>query len=162
MQRSRADLAVGALVAPGGAIAAAGFGLIALLVSADILLRNLGVLNWPWLNEVTEYLLTISTFLGAPWVLHHGGHVNVDILLRVVPPAVARVTVRAAYATGLAVSALCLWFAVSALLDTRATGAQVFKNLVFPEWWLMLPLVWCFGLCTLDFAARLFGPVRPT
>lgn len=162
MKPRATDRAIATLVAPGGMIAAAGFGLIALLVAADIALRNLGILGWPWLNEVTEYLLTISTFLGAPWVLHHGGHVNVDILLRVVPPAVARATVRLAYAVGLVICAACLWIAASALLDIRSTGAQVFKNLVFPEWWLMVPMVWCFGLCTLEFAVRLFGPVRPT
>lgn len=158
----RLDVAMRMLVAPGGVVAALGFGLIAVLVTFDIILRNAGIVAWPWLNEVTEYLLTISTFLGAPWVLHHGGHVNVDILLRMVPPVVARALVRLACGVGLVVCALCLWIAVSALLDMRDAGAQVFKNLVFPEWWLMMPMVWCFGLCSLEFAARLFGPVRPT
>ncbi len=138
-----------------GAIAGAGFGLLALIVSADILIRNMGLAKWPWLNELTEYLLTVSTFGGAPWVLRQAGHVNVDILLRVVPAVIATVLLRASYALGLAISVIVTWLAVSAARDSFSSGSIVFKNLVFPEWWMMVPVIWCFALCSVEFLARL-------
>ncbi|WP_458789616.1 TRAP transporter small permease [Yoonia sp. MH D7] len=137
-----------------GAIAGTGFGLLALIVTADILIRNLGLAKWPWLNELTEYLLTISTFGGAPWVLRQAGHVNVDILLRVVPASIANLLLRASYALGLVISVIITWLAVSAARDSFSSGSIVFKNLVFPEWWMMVPVIWCFALCSLEFLMR--------
>lgn len=137
-----------------GAIAGTGFGLLALIVTADILIRNMGLAKWPWLNELTEYLLTISTFGGAPWVLRQAGHVNVDILLRVVPAYIANLLLRASYALGLVISVIITWLAVSAARDSFSSGSIVFKNLVFPEWWMMVPVIWCFALCSLEFLMR--------
>ncbi|MRX51953.1 TRAP transporter small permease subunit [Paracoccus sp. S-4012] len=162
MQPSKRDGVFTLVVNAGGIVAAVGFGLLALLVATDIVVRNLALARWPWLNEVTEYLLTLSTFLGAPWVLRHGGHVNIDILLRLMSPAVARVVVRVSYVLGAVICGICAWLAITVLLDSRASGAAVFKNLVFPEWWLMLPMVWCFTLSTIEFVLRIGGEVRPT
>ena len=47
------------------------------LVTADILLRNLTRTGFPWANEVSEYALYITTLLTAPWLLRRGQHVNV-------------------------------------------------------------------------------------
>ncbi|MCV2892719.1 TRAP transporter small permease [Lentibacter sp. XHP0401] len=142
------------LFAISGAIAAAGFGLLAVMVVMDIFIRNLGLAKWPWLNELTEYLLTISTFGGAPWVLRQTGHVNVDILLRVVSSSAAIVLVRASYALGLVISVIVTWLAVSAAIESSKSGSIVFKNLVFPEWWMMVPVIWCFALCSFEFLVR--------
>ncbi|MGI9464428.1 MAG: TRAP transporter small permease subunit, partial [Aestuariivirgaceae bacterium] len=58
----------------------AGFALaaLALLITTDVVIRNLGIGNFPWLLEVSEYVLFISTFLAAPWVLRENAHVSVD------------------------------------------------------------------------------------
>ncbi|WP_353476411.1 TRAP transporter small permease (plasmid) [Salipiger sp. H15] len=145
-----------------GAISASGLALLSVLVVADVFLRNTGLVRWPWINELTEYLLTISTFTGAPWVLHHHGHVNVDVLLRSVSEAKARWLVRASNLVGGAISAILLVVAVRVTLDSHALGSLVFKNLIFPEWYLMTPMVLCFGLCTAEFLARILRrEVRP-
>ncbi|MEO1019753.1 MAG: TRAP transporter small permease, partial [Pseudomonadota bacterium] len=39
-----------------------------------------------WSEEATKYLMVWLTFLGAPIALRHGGHINIDILLKAVPP----------------------------------------------------------------------------
>lgn len=140
-----------------GAISVVGFALMAVVVLTDVVTRNLGVATLPWLNEVTEYLLTIATFSGAPWLLHESGHVNVDILLRTVSADKARLLVFAAHVVGLVICAIVFCLSVSATLDSYGSGAQVFKNLIFPEWYLMLPVVWCFALCSLEFLNRLTG-----
>ncbi len=138
-----------------GGIAALGFGLLALVVVLDIFVRNLGLAKWPWLNEITEYLLTISTFGGAPWVLRQSAHVNVDVVLRLLPRAVAFHATRLSYLLGLVISGLVTWLAITAARDSYSIGSMVFKNLVFPEWWMMVPVIWCFGLCSLEFFLRI-------
>ena len=144
-----------------GGISAAALALLSILVVGDVVLRNTGLLRWSWLNELTEYLLTISTFTGAPWVLHNHGHVNVDVLLRTVSAAKARWLVKASNLFGGVISAILLVVAVRVTFDSYALGSLVFKNLIFPEWYLMTPMVLCFGLCTAEFLTRIVtGEVR--
>src|SRR6185436_13899616 len=57
-----------------------------IMVTADILLRNITRTGFPWANEVSEYALYIMTLLTAPWLLRRGQHVRIDLLLSVVPP----------------------------------------------------------------------------
>lgn len=140
-----------------GAISIFAVALLTLLVVADVVLRNLGLANWPWLNEITEYLLTISTFAGAPWVLHNHGHVNVDILLRLASPPVTRWVVRLSDVVGGLVSLVLLVVAIEVGIDTYQVGSMVFNNLVFPEWYLMVPVTLCFSVFTLEFLARIFS-----
>src|SRR5262245_65013512 len=59
------------------------------LVTADILLRNMTRTGFPWANEVSEYALYIMTLLTAPWLLRRGQHVRIDLLLSVVSQRVA-------------------------------------------------------------------------
>ena len=66
-------------------MAGVSLGLIALTVTLDVGLRNLGWGNLPWLIEVAEYTLFVSTFLAAPWVLSLGAHVRVDVLVSALP-----------------------------------------------------------------------------
>src|SRR6478609_4133878 len=59
------------------------------MVTADIVLRNLTRTGFPWANEVSEYALYIITLLTAPWLLRRGQHVRIDLVLTFVPPRVA-------------------------------------------------------------------------
>src|SRR5436190_17809932 len=59
------------------------------VVTADILLRNMTRTGFPWANEVSEYALYVITLLTAPWLLRRGQHVRIDLVLTLVPPRVA-------------------------------------------------------------------------
>ena len=76
------------------------------LVTADIVLRNIARIGFPWANEVTEYALYLTTLLTAPWLLRRGQHVRIDMALALVPPRVAWLMEAAADLLGLAAS-LC-------------------------------------------------------
>lgn len=139
-----------------GWIAATLIGLMALLVGADIAMRILGMGNIVWSNEVTEYMITGATFIGAPWVLHHHGHVNIDIVVGQLPAAMRRRVDLLGNVVCLLISAVMLYESIHVLLDTRESGALLFKTLVFPEWYLITPAVICFGLFVIEFASRLW------
>ena len=59
------------------------------MVTADIVLRNLTRNGFPWANEVSEYALYVITLLTAPWLLRRGQHVRIDLVLTLVPVRVA-------------------------------------------------------------------------
>jgi TRAP-type C4-dicarboxylate transport system permease small subunit len=145
-----------------GWVAAILIGLMALLVGADVALRAIDMGNLGWVNEVIEYMITGATFIGAPWVLHHHGHVNIDIVIGQLP---AWARTRADVLGGvicLLISTVMLYESIQVLLDARESGAVMFKTLVFPEWYLIVPAVICFGLFVLEFAHRLWRTIQGT
>lgn len=136
------------------------FGSIAIVITMDILLRNGGFGNLPWALEASEYALATATFLGAPWVLYKGGHVNIDILLRAVNARAFLWLELLGDLLGLLTSILFAVFAVRAALDSLAMHSMVYKTLVFPEWWLYVPVVFCFVLLGVEFGCRAVRTVR--
>lgn len=134
----------------------AAFTLLAMviLVSADIVLRNLTRTGFPWANEVTEYALYVVTLLTAPWLLRRGQHVRLDLVLTYVPARVAYVMEAAADVTGFAVCLVMLRYAIRITIESAVLGSITIKNLVFPEWWLLAPLPVCFALLAAEFVFR--------
>jgi TRAP-type C4-dicarboxylate transport system permease small subunit len=134
------------------ACAAVLLGASALAITVDVVGRNLGLGTLPWILEVSEYVLPLATFLIAPWLLYRNGHVRLDILLHS-RPWLGHVT----NVVGLAVCVVLVIYGVRTILNSAAQGAMIFKSVVFPEWWLYLPVPLCFGLLTLEFGRRLAG-----
>ena len=134
------------------ACAAVLLGASALAITLDVVGRNVGLGTVPWILEVSEYVLPLATFLVAPWLLRRNEHVRLDVLLRAWP-WLNHVT----NVVGLAVCAVLVLYGVRTILNSAQQGAMVFKSVVFPEWWLYLPVPLCFGLLTLEFGRRLVG-----
>ena len=74
-------------------------------------------------------------------------------------PAGLRVMERASAVLGLVVSSVVSWYTVAVMFDAHGIGAQVMKSLVFPEWWLFLPLLGSFVLIAVECLRRLLGGV---
>jgi TRAP-type transport system small permease protein len=141
-----------------GAAAAVLLGLTVVLVCYDVIARNLGAHSLPWIVEVTEYVLPLATLLAAPWLMYRNEHIRLDILSNTLTPARMAIIDRIAAAFGLVVSAVIAWYAVGVVLDSRAAGALVIKSLVFPEWWLFIPVPACFALLAVECLRRLLRP----
>ncbi|EJC61413.1 TRAP transporter small permease [Alcaligenes ammonioxydans] len=140
-----------------GAVAAVTFGLMSLLVCADVILRNLGYDALSTSVEVTEYMLIIATFVAAPWVLYLGGHIRIDVLFNTLPASAQRGLDLLSNLLGLGVCGTLAWQCALVALDSHEQGAMVFKALIFPEWWLNLPLLFGAGLLALEFFRRLIS-----
>lgn len=147
-----------ALMRACGAVAAAVVAVITLLVCFDVVGRNLGLKSLPWVNEITEYGLPLATLAAAPWLMWRNQHVRLDLLGMVLSPGAQRRVDRLSALLGLIVSLVITWYAVRALLDSKGAGSIVLKSLVFPEWWLFIPMPIGFGLLALECARRLFRP----
>ena len=140
-----------------GVLAALLIGAIVLLVCYDVLGRNLGLRSLPWIVEVTEYSLPLMTLLAAPWLLYRAEHVRLDLLSNALRPAARRLLDRIAAALGLAVSLTITWYAFELIADSMSVGAVVVKSLVFPEWWLFVPVPLSFGLMAIECARRMLN-----
>jgi TRAP-type C4-dicarboxylate transport system permease small subunit len=124
------------------------------LVTADIVLRNLTRTGFPFANEATEYALYLITLLTAPWLLRRGRHVRLDLVLSFVPARAAWAMEAAADVIGFVVCFVMMRYGFKMAADSAALGSLTIKNLVFPEWWLLAPLPVCFALVAVEFVFR--------
>ncbi|CAM4244883.1 TRAP transporter small permease [Kerstersia similis] len=139
-----------------GAVGALTFGLMALLIGCDVILRNLG-LNWlPSSVEISEYMLMLATFVAAPWLLYQGGHIRIDVLITKMPRLTAQLCEVLCNLTGVIVCAVLAWQSLLVAMDAATQGSLVFKEIVFPEWWLNMPLLFGASLLCIEFLRRLY------
>lgn len=124
------------------------------VVSGDIILRNVAGNGFPWANEVSEYALYIITLLTAPWLLRRGQHVRIDLILTFVPARVAWLMEGLGDVIGFAVCLVIMRYGVKMMMDSAMLGSLTIKNLVFPEWWLLAPLPLIFALVAVEFVFR--------
>lgn len=151
-------LLVEALAATAGVL----LGTMALAVAFDVVSRNIGLGAFPWITDASEYSLPLATFLAAPWLLAKNEHVRLDILLHVLPPRAARALDAASNSIGLAICAVLVAYGVRTIANSAAQGAMVVKSLVFPEWWLYVPVPLCFTLLAIEFMRRLAARAAPS
>lgn len=141
-----------------GFVAGATVAIITLLVCYDVLGRNMGLATLPWINEMTEYAMPVATLSAAPWLMWRNQHVRLDLLGALLSPAAQRTMDRVASLLGVVISAVMVWYAVRMLLDSREAGSLVMKALVFPEWWLFVPVPLGFALLGLECGRRVLNP----
>jgi TRAP-type transport system small permease protein len=124
------------------------------MVSADIILRNLTRSGFPWANEVSEYGLYLMTLLTAPWLLRRGQHVRIDLVLTLMPVRAAWLMEALADVAGFTVCLIMMRYGIKMTVDSAMLGSITIKNLVFPEWCLLWPLPACFALLAAEFVFR--------
>ena len=132
-------------------------GAVAVLVTLDVVMRNIGLGTIAWVVEVSEYSLPLATFLIAPWLLHRNEHVRLDVALVLLPPRLARALARCADAVGILICAVFVWYGVFLVFDSARLGSMVVKTLTIPEWWQYAPVPVCFLLLAIEFLRRLLA-----
>jgi TRAP-type C4-dicarboxylate transport system permease small subunit len=152
---TKVSAAFGRLLDALAALAAVTLFAMVVLVTADIVLRNVGRGGFVWANEVSEYALYFITLLTAPWLLRRGQHVRIDLVLGLVPARLARLMEAVGDVLGFAVCLVFIRYGIASAYESWRLGAITIKNLVFPEWWLLVPLPLFFTLIAAEFIFRL-------
>ena len=138
-----------------GIAAALLIGAVAVGITVDVVLRNLGFGTFSWMLESCEYAIFMATFLGAPWVLKLAAHVRVDVFVQSAPPHVARALGLFADLVGLATSGTILYYAIAVARGSIRDEARIIKMFIIPEWWVFAVVAFSAALLTIEFARRL-------
>src|SRR5438128_6542296 len=104
-------------------------------VSAEVLLRMFGFPSIVGLIELTEYGLFISTFFAAPHLLRTNEHIRVDIVMSRVDPDAAKWVECGVLAMIMLISLITGVVATIMMLRSAREGTLIFKDLIFPQWW---------------------------
>ena len=126
-----------------------------LIITGDVVLRNLAFRGIPWSNEVSEDILYLVTLMTGPWLLRQGRHIRVDILLRALPARRAWQLEWVGDVLGLACCLYFVWYGAKVTIASYLTAAVSIKTLVVPEWWLLAPLPVTFLLFAVEFVFRI-------
>jgi TRAP-type C4-dicarboxylate transport system permease small subunit len=130
------------------------------LVTADIVLRNVARGGFVWANEISEYSLYLVTLLAAPWLLRRGQHIRLDLVLVMLPDRIAWLIEVAGDIVGFAISVILVRYGYAMAYDSWRLGSITIKNLIFPEWWLLAPLPATFLLLAVEFLLRFHRLMR--
>ncbi len=129
------------------------------MICADVLLRNVALVpsmrGLGWSNDLTEAMLYLITMCAAPWLLRRGQHIRVDIVLRVIPRAVAWYCEWIADTLALACCLTMVVYGARSTFASWSSGALSIKTLVTPEWWLLAPLPLAFALLAVEVLFRM-------
>jgi TRAP-type C4-dicarboxylate transport system permease small subunit len=130
---------------------------ITLAIAAEVLLRY--GFNSPisWVVELSEYALLWITFLGASWVLRHGGHVRVDIVLQYLSPGALRLCGLVSSGLGALTMLVILGFGVHATWLHYMRGAYKPTGTDVPTWIVLIVIPVGALLLTLRFAHLFVG-----
>jgi TRAP-type transport system small permease protein len=128
---------------------------VTFLIGLDVLLRNLGIDGIAASNELSEDGLYLITMLAAPGLLRRGQHIRVDIVLRLIPPKLGWAMEWLGDVTGLACCLFFVWYGARAAAASYLAGSLSIKTLIFPEWWILLPVPICFLLVAIEFMFRM-------
>jgi TRAP-type transport system small permease protein len=111
-------------------------------ISAEVIMRMFGFPSIIGLIELTEYALFISTFFVAPYLLRTNEHIRVDLVVARIHAKHARWTECVVLTIIMVISLITGVVGTVLMLRSYQAGTLVFKDLIFPQWWLdwIIPL----------------------
>ena len=130
---------------------------IILMVSLDILSRN--ILNLPiqYVDEFSGYSIIYICFLSAPWVLRREGHISVTVVVEQLNPRNRRVHT---IIVSILLAMMCLiltYFGSGATLDAYKRGFCVNIGIFVPLFPLMVVIPIGYFLLFIQFVRRTYG-----
>lgn len=148
------DRSVGFVIDGLGALAGAVVAAVALSISVEVIIRSVGGRPFGWTLEMAEYGLLVIGFLGAPWVLRHGDHIRVDIVLRSVGAAWNGRLLVLANTIALITCLYLAWYGLQAAMESYARGSILFKTIPMPQWMILSIMPLGTALLAYEFLAR--------
>ena len=133
--------------------------LVWLMVSVvvSVAMRNFGLQPFAWLFTSAEYGLLYMTMLGAPWLVRERGHVHIELVTAVLPPAVRRVVSRGVALACVAVSLALAWYGLQLFLTNIERNDFDVRAYFYPRWMLTITFPIAFSLMAIEFARFVFG-----
>ncbi|MDO9574545.1 MAG: TRAP transporter small permease [Candidatus Contubernalis sp.] len=133
---------------------------ILLSICAEVIMRYFFKSPLLWSIEISEYLLLCLTFMGAPWVLRHNGHVRLETIVDMLGAGSKKVLYYVTNLLGLFTVMVIMYFSGIVTYEQLLLKTPVIKSLEIPKWIILAPIpVGCFFL-SLEFIRKLCNGYR--
>lgn len=126
------------------------------VITIDVVVRNLGYQSSAHFFTFTEYALLIVPCLGAPWLVREKGHVYVEIIFTYLRPW-QRAALRTLIAIVCIVVCLVLaWYGVEVALRDYVGNEKDVRSLDMPRWMIVGWIPLSFLMMAIEFARFLW------
>ena len=126
------------------------------VITLDVVLRNLGYQSSAHFFTFTEYALLVIPCMGAPWLAREKGHIYVEILLMSLPP---RARAALTMLIGLICIAVCLviaWYGFEVTIQNYLQNEKDVRSLDMPRWMIVGWIPVSFLMMAIEFARFLW------
>ena len=126
------------------------------IITLDVVFRNLGYQSSAHFFTFTEYALLIVPCLGAPWLAREKGHIYVEIVLNSLRPAARRIMT---WAIGVFCIAVCLtiaWYGFQVTIHDYLQAEKDVRSLDMPRWMVVGFIPLSFLMMAIEFARFLW------
>jgi TRAP-type C4-dicarboxylate transport system permease small subunit len=127
------------LITAAGALAVGAYAIAAVLTVANIIGRTVG-LPVPGIVDLVQLCVVAGAWLAIPYTFRVGGHVSVDVLLKLLPLSVGKLLTAVARLVALLLLALILWQCYGAFQQQMMFGDRS-QQLGIPMTYYWLPLL---------------------
>lgn len=128
------------------------------LITIDVVMRSLGFGVVRGGVEAVEYLMFLTALYAAPWVLRHNAHIRIDFLLENARRSIALIFEVASNLIGLIVIGIFIFYTARIGLQSAEEARRIFKNFIFPEWWIFAAAFLALALLWIEFLRRAIRP----
>jgi TRAP-type C4-dicarboxylate transport system permease small subunit len=126
------------------------------VITIDVVLRNLGYQSSAHFFTFTEYALLVIPCMGAPWLAREKGHIYVEILLMSLSE---RVRARLTMLIGIICIAVCLliaWYGFDVAMRDFVQNEKDVRSLDMPRWMVVGWIPVSFLMMAIEFARFLW------
>ncbi len=136
-----------------GMAVVAGFLMVAMMVviTLDVVLRNLGYQSSAHFFTFTEYALLMVPCLGAPWLVREKGHVYIEILLMYLSARQRRTLMWLIGIVCVAVCAVLAWYGLEVTLRDFLASEKDVRSLDMPRWMVVGFIPLSFAMMAVEF-----------
>jgi C4-dicarboxylate transporter, DctQ subunit len=131
------------------------------MITADVVLRNLGTQGSAHFFTFTEYFLLLIPLFGAPWLVREKGHIYIEVLTGALPATVRRTLMLAVVVLCVAVCAVLAWYGGAITLQNFLQNEKDVRSFDMPRWILMAAMPLSFGMMALEFVRLLLRGESP-
>lgn len=123
----------------------------------DVSIRTVGITPPLFTSTFVEYTLLYIAMFSAPWLVREKGHVAIEAIVAVLPPALQRFLAKLVYLVCSLSALLFAWFAWVLFIEAAESGQLDVRGVDMPYWAQFLPMVIGFLLVGLEFSMYLVG-----
>jgi TRAP-type C4-dicarboxylate transport system permease small subunit len=122
-----------------------------MVITIDVVVRNLGYQSSAHFFTFTEYALLVVPCLGAPWLAREKGHVYVEILLMCLDRRRRAALRRAIGIVCVVVCAVLAWYGLQVTLQDFLGNEKDVRSLDMPRWIILAFVPLAFAMMALEF-----------
>ena len=105
-----------------------------LIISLEVFMREFFNLPQTWVVECSEYIMLLTTFFGAAWVLKEEGHIKIEVVLNALGPKGSALLNLITAIIGFFVCAILFIFGIFSVMRAYNEHLVTFTALELPKW----------------------------